>query len=266
MTVPEQRTRPVAEDLGTVLGVWAHPDDEAFLSAGLMAALSDSGHRVVVATATYGEQGTPDPDRNPAEQLAAIREQEMRTSLALVGVREHRWLGYRDGFCADAADGEAAVARLIDEIQPDTILTFGPDGMTGHSDHQAVWAWTTAAWNSSGARARLLYATLTPRYYAEWGEISERLGIWMSSDRPVTPDDDLAVHLALTGTYLDRKIAALRAHVSQTTGLVTEVGPDVFRRWWSTEAFVAAVPEPAAAEPEPAAERAGVPLLAGGVR
>jgi LmbE family N-acetylglucosaminyl deacetylase len=242
MTVPEQRTRPVVEDLGTVLGVWAHPDDEAFLSAGLMAALSDSGHRVVVATATYGEQGTPHPELNPPDGLAATRRQEMRASLAHVGVRDHRWLGYRDGFCADAADGEAAVARLIDEVEPDTILTFGPDGLTGHSDHQAVSAWTTAAWQSAGARARLLYATLTPRYYAEWGELSDRLGIWMSGDRPVTPSEDLAVHLVLTGTNLDRKIAAMRAHVSQTAGLLAEVGPEAFRRWWSTESFVAAEP------------------------
>ncbi|TCO49300.1 LmbE family N-acetylglucosaminyl deacetylase [Kribbella antiqua] len=240
MTVPAQRTRPVAEDLGTVLGVWAHPDDEAFLSAGLMAALSDAGHRVVVATATYGELGSPDPVS--PEELAATRREEMRVSLEGVGVREHRWLGYRDGFCADATDGEAAVAGLIEEVEPDTILTFGPDGVTGHSDHQAVSAWTTAAWQASGARARLLYATLTPRYYAEWGEVSERLGIWMSDDRPVTADDELAVHVVLTGTQLDRKIAALRAHVSQTTGLLTEVGPEAFRRWWSIEAFVAASP------------------------
>jgi LmbE family N-acetylglucosaminyl deacetylase len=240
MTVPEQRTRPVAEDLGTVLGVWAHPDDEAFLSAGLMAALSDAGHRVVVATATYGELGSP--ELVSPEELAATRREEMRISLEYVGVREHRWLGYRDGSCADAADGDAAVARLIEEVEPDTILTFGPDGVTGHPDHQAVSAWTTAAWQAYGARARLLYATLTPRYYAEWGEVSERLGIWMSDDRPVTADDELAVHVELTGTQLDRKIAALRAHVSQTTGLLTEVGPEAFRRWWSTEAFVAASP------------------------
>ena len=52
------KTRLAAADLGTVLGVWAHPDDEAYLSSGLMAAARDAGHRVVVATATYGERGS----------------------------------------------------------------------------------------------------------------------------------------------------------------------------------------------------------------
>jgi len=244
------RTRIAAEDLGTVLGVWAHPDDEAYLSAGIMGALRDAGHQVVVATATYGESGTSDPDRWPPAELAVIRRDELRASLALVGVREHRWLGFADGACADtpAYDGEASVWQLIAEVEPDTILTFGPDGMTGHPDHRTVSAWTTAAWRASGARARLLYATLTPRFHAEWGAVNDRVGLWMSGRGPMTPDHKLAVHLALTGAALDRKIAALRSHVSQTTGLVDEVGEEDFRRWWSTEAFVAAEPGPSESE------------------
>ena len=48
--------------VGTLLGVWAHPDDEAYLSAGLMALARRGGERVVVVTATAGEHGTDDPD------------------------------------------------------------------------------------------------------------------------------------------------------------------------------------------------------------
>jgi LmbE family N-acetylglucosaminyl deacetylase len=44
-------------DLGTVLGVWGHPDDEAYLSAGLMMRALTNGHRVVCVTATRGEAG-----------------------------------------------------------------------------------------------------------------------------------------------------------------------------------------------------------------
>jgi len=243
MTVPAERARPLTEDLGTVLGVWAHPDDEAYLSAGLMGALRDAGHRVVVATATYGEQGTED-DSMSREQLAEDRKEELRTSLALIGVLEHRWLGYRDGECADVDGGVAAVGRLIAEVQPDTILTFGPDGMTGHADHRAVSAWTTAAWRASGTKARLLYATLTPGFHEEWGELNDRLGLWIWGDPPVTPDEQLALYAEFDGAELDRKINAVLAHVSQTTGLATEVGLDTFRRWWSAEAFVAAEPSP----------------------
>jgi LmbE family N-acetylglucosaminyl deacetylase len=233
-------TRIATADLGTVLGVWAHPDDEAYLSAGIMGALRDAGHRVAVATATYGEHGAPDRSR-PAE-LAEIRRDELRASLALIGVHEHRWLGFVDGACAEVPerDGEAAVTRLIRDVEPDTILTFGPDGMTGHPDHQAISAWTTAAWRASGAPARLLYATLTPGFHTEWGAVNDRVGLWMSGRGPVTPHHELALNVRLTGGALDRKVAALRAHASQTAGLVDVLGEEEFRRWWSTEAFVVA--------------------------
>ena len=67
--------------LGTVLVVWAHPDDETYLVGGLSAALTDAGQRVVCVTATRGEAGGTDPD------LADIRTAELETALALLGVR-----------------------------------------------------------------------------------------------------------------------------------------------------------------------------------
>lgn len=59
------RTAGDVAGLGTILGVWAHPDDEVYLSAGVMAAAAAAGNRVVVVTATRGEHGTDDPARWP---------------------------------------------------------------------------------------------------------------------------------------------------------------------------------------------------------
>lgn len=47
-------TPPTVAALGTVLSVWAHPDDETYLAAGVMAAARDGGQRVVCASATAG--------------------------------------------------------------------------------------------------------------------------------------------------------------------------------------------------------------------
>ena len=106
------RTVTDAAELGTVLGIWAHPDDEAFLSAGLMAAARDAGNRVVCVTATLGEHGTDDSRRWPPERLAAVREHELRASLAALGVTEHHQLGIVDGTCAAAAPrGDRAAPR-----------------------------------------------------------------------------------------------------------------------------------------------------------
>jgi LmbE family N-acetylglucosaminyl deacetylase len=229
-------------ELGTVLGVWAHPDDEAYLSAGMMALARDAGNRVVVATATYGELGSADSQAGEAERLAVVRAEELVLSLAAVGVDEHRFLGYSDGGCASvpAAAGRSAVAALIDEVAPDTIVTFGPEGMTGHADHVAVSEWTTAAWRATGRNARLLYPTFTPAWHEEWGAVNREVGIWMSGSGPVTAPQDLALAVACDPALADRKLAALQAHASQTGPLIDLVGADAFKRWWSGEFFAAA--------------------------
>lgn len=138
------RTTGDVAGLGTVLGIWAHPDDEMYLSRGIMAAAAEAGSRVVVITATRGERGTDDPTRWPPARLAPLRTRELVASLAVLdggcGHIEHIFLGDRTGSCyLDGALGHgstdravAELATLIDDIAPDTILTFGPDGMTGH--------------------------------------------------------------------------------------------------------------------------------------
>jgi LmbE family N-acetylglucosaminyl deacetylase len=229
--LPAAMTPLRVSDLGTVLGVWAHPDDEAYLSAALMAAARDRGQRVVVATATAGEAGAD----------ADMRRRELDSSLAAVGVSEHHWLGFSDGRCASVPlfAGAAVVRRLVREVQPDTILTFGPEGMTGHPDHVAVGNWVRRAWTAEGQRALLLHATLTDRFHERWGRLSAAHGIWMpGAEPPAVPDEATALLVSATGAMSHRKLAALLAHSSQTGALRRAVGDDTYRRWWAEEAFV----------------------------
>ena len=236
---------PVSEvtQLGTVLGIWAHPDDEAFLSAGLMAAARDAGQRVVCVTATLGEYGTDDPASWPPTRMARVREREWHASLAALGVAEHHLLGITDGACA-AAPHEmivAHLARIIRAVGPDTIVTFGPDGMTGHEDHQTVSAWATDAHAVAASHARLLYATTTEAFVRDWEPHREAFNVFLADGLPLrTPAADLAVELRLDSDIVDRKIVALKAQASQTTGLFAALGEERVRRWWSTETFVAA--------------------------
>jgi LmbE family N-acetylglucosaminyl deacetylase len=240
MTTTEMPDVRVGADLGTILGIWAHPDDEAYLSAGLMTLARRAGQRVVVVTATAGERGVSEPPR-PPRRLARVRRRELRASLAAVGVSEHVFLGYRDGAC-HRVEPASAVARLGDVfagVQPDTVVTFGPDGITGHPDHRAVSAWAGAAWREAGRPGRLLHATLTPGFHATWGEVNERIGMWMTDARgPSTPEDELAFALTLDGELLDVKYEALRAQASQTGPLIALLGEETYRRWHSVESFV----------------------------
>ena len=247
MTTHRIATELAGPDSGTgpLLGIWAHPDDEAYLSAALMFRAREAGRRVVVVTATRGEMGTDDPDAWPPDRLAATREREMAVSLAAVGVTEHQWLGYRDGALAQVSDRQAVrrISRLLSEIEPDTVVTFGPDGMTGHSDHRTMSRWVTQAWEAGGRRSRLWYATFTPEFHRTWGELNTQVGLWFEgSEPPSDPAADLAEQVRCDGELLDRKFAAMAAHTSQTSGLITTVGAERYRQWWSTEYFVDARP------------------------
>jgi LmbE family N-acetylglucosaminyl deacetylase len=232
-----------AGDLGTILGIWAHPDDEVFLSGGLMATARDAGRRVVCVTATRGEHGTDDPVTWPPPRLAAHRENELRASLAVLGVDEHRFLGIEDGTCAERAD-LPVVERLIDvirQVRPDTIVTFGPDGLTGHEDHQVVSRWATAARTLAAADAALLYATTTAEHVERWQQLHDRLGVYLVPGLPLRrAAAELALELHLDADLVERKVSALRAQTSQTSGLIEQMGEQRFRDWVAVEAFVAA--------------------------
>jgi LmbE family N-acetylglucosaminyl deacetylase len=236
------------EALGTILGVWAHPDDETYLSAGLMARAVLSGSRVVCVTATRGEEGSFDEERWPTPTMGRVREVELLRSLEILGIREHHWLDYYDGTCA-AVDPAEAVARIrdfIERVRPDSVLTFGPDGMTDHPDHKAACAWTTEAFEQSAPpNARLFYATTTPQWAQEWLPKMEPFNVFMSPGvPPITPHEELAIDLELSDELLDLKMDAIRAHESQIEGMMAVFGPEGFRRFMRGEYFRLAARRP----------------------
>lgn len=226
---------------GTVLGVWAHPDDETYLCGGLMARAAAAGDRVVCITATRGELGSPDEQRWPSgPPLAAVRTAEMETALAVLGVTEHHWLDYPDGGCADVDEEEAVrrVAAVIADVRPDTVLTFGPDGMTGHPDHQAACRWTTAAFDqAAGPSAVLGYATNTPEWLARFREPLDRFNVFMGAEPPCTPRDELLIAETLEGDLLETKLRAIRSMTSQVEPLVAGLGEAFFRAGMVEESF-----------------------------
>ncbi len=227
--------------LGTVLGIWAHPDDEVYLSGGLMAMARDSGSRVVCVTATRGELGTPDPAAWPPQRLAAERTVELGRCLEVLEVSEHHWLGYRDGRCADVpvSDAVTGLCELIDTVRPDTVLTFGPDGITGHPDHRAVSAWVTAAFSRAAApAARLLHAAVPERHARRWKDLDDSLDVYLPGYPVAVADRDLDVDLVLTADVAARKVRALAAQATQTTGLIAALGVARYTAWVGEESFV----------------------------
>jgi LmbE family N-acetylglucosaminyl deacetylase len=222
----------------TVLGIWAHPDDEVFISGGLMAEAMSRGDRVVCLHMTRGEAGLYHRDPYPADVLAAVRKRELEESLGQLGVTEQRFLDYPDGRLS-LASRDDVVGRLHDclvDVDPDEIVTFGADGFTGHPDHKALSAWVTAAvrvWKKP--RARVLHASVP----APWrNRVVARLDefdfFWPGYPESFERGD---VTLRLDGKVLDAKVAALRAHRSQMDPLFDAYGEDFMRTVASAEVF-----------------------------
>jgi len=242
---------PQVASLGTILSVWAHPDDETYLAAGVMAAARDLGQRVVCASATAGEHGTGDPRTWPPARLGQVRRWEAAAAMAALGVTEHHVLGLPDGGLDDHEEaGVAWAGQLLDDVAPDTILSFGPDGVTFHPDHVAVHRWVTEAWWRRGRPGRLLHACSTPEHLARFRQLYEEWNIYMTDHRPVgVPPDDLALHLRLDGERLDRKLTALRAMATQTSDLFEQVDLAIIAEEVAEECFVDALATTAPNEP-----------------
>jgi LmbE family N-acetylglucosaminyl deacetylase len=151
-----------------------------------------------------------------------------------------------DGGLADLdRAGIAWAERMLDHVQPDTILTFGPDGETYHPDHIAVYRWVTRAWEERGCRSRLLYSTASVENIEAFRDLREQWNVYMTADRPTgVPPEQLAVHVRLDGLQLDRKLAALRAMATQIGDVVAAMGPELFAALLAEECFIDAARNP----------------------
>jgi LmbE family N-acetylglucosaminyl deacetylase len=233
-----------AAELGTLLGVWAHPDDDIYLSAGLMAAAVEAGQRVVDVTATHGEGGSMDEERWPPASMGEVRTMELLRSLDVLGVREHHFLeGPVDIDMDTGLDpaGAEQVRRIMEEVDPDTVLTFGPEGMTGHAAHKDLSAWAGDAFSQVGKPGARLYHAVFPRSMAdEWLEKLAPFDIFRPGTPNVVADEEIDLYFELPPDLLDRKIASIKEHASQIEALYEVFGDEGFRRFMAKEGFVLA--------------------------
>ncbi len=231
-------------DLGTILGIWAHPDDDIYLSAGLMAAAVAEGQRVVDVTATRGEGGSMDDERWPPESMGAVRTNELLRSLDVLGVKEHHFLeGPVDIDMDTGLDevGEDQVRQIVEDVSPDTVLTFGPEGMTGHVAHQDVSRWAGDAFSQvAKPGARLLHAVFPRSHAEEWLEKLAPFDIFRPGTPNVVADQEIDLDYVVQGPFLDQKIASIKEHASQIEALYEVFGDEGFRRFMAKEAFVLA--------------------------
>jgi LmbE family N-acetylglucosaminyl deacetylase len=165
-----------------LLGVFAHPDDEVFCAGGTMARAAQAGAEVMIVSATRGDQGQiRDPAAATRRTLGAVREGELYAAAAELGVQRVQVLAYPDGTLPHHRSSlGAAIADVMRQFDPDTVITFGADGGSGHPDHVAISGLATAAFRAlahdHNRGQRLYHAVFPPRRTS----MAEELAYWIT--------------------------------------------------------------------------------------
>ena len=217
----------------TIVSFHAHPDDEALFTGGSLAQAAAAGHRVVLVVATRGEAGLSDGTGQP-DGLGARRWQEVEASAIALGVSRLVCLDYADsGLDAAAgsqgpfaqADVEEAATRLaaiLSQEQADMLTGYDAAGGYGHPDHRqahlvarraAVLAGTSVLLEATVDRRVIVPVLRLLRIVAHVAPLPR-----IPDGREIFASPELITHSVDVHHHLDAKLAALRAHSSQTTG------------------------------------------------
>lgn len=153
-----------------ILMIYAHPDDESFGCGGTIAKYVSQGVEVVLICATKGEAGKcGEPPVCSCEELPRVRENELLAASKVLGIKKVIFLDYIDAqlFQVDEKEAVTRLVNIIDDERPDIVITFGPDGISGHRDHIIISSWATKAFFEAGFRPRkLYYNAVSPEFLA----------------------------------------------------------------------------------------------------
>lgn len=224
-----------AEQVQRVLVVAAHPDDIDFGSAGTVAAWTEAGLDVSYCVLTDGDAGGFDPEV-PRSAIGGIRQDEQRKAAATLGVTDVEFLGYPDGRLTASFDLRRDISRVIRTVRPDRVLIQSPERdmrnlYVSHPDHLAAGEAALCAVYPD-ARNPFAHPELLSEEGLEAHTVPE---VWVMS---VSGQADHYVDITDT---IDRKIAALRAHTSQTSHMTTL--EERIRGWGAMQAQAAGLPE-----------------------
>ncbi len=204
-----------------------------------MASWTSAGSEVTYCIITDGDAGGFDP-AVPREQIGGIRRAEQTAAGAALGVSELVFLGYPDGRLEVTLDLRRALARVIRQVKPDRVVCQSPERnydrvFASHPDHLAAGEAALCAVYPD-ARNRFAF----PELAAEGIDAHIVSEVWLMGG----PVPDTFVDVSAT---FDKKLAALRCHVSQETDRNGSL-EERMRGWLTAQAVAAGLPEGTLAE------------------
>jgi LmbE family N-acetylglucosaminyl deacetylase len=152
----------------TLVAVFAHGDDEG-AAAPILARYAREGVQVYLIIATDGAQGGAHTSIPRGPELARVRGEEARCSADALGIHAPILLGFPDAQLGNYMEDRTRLFQLTARVQgelqrlrPDAVITWGPDGATGHPDHRIVSSVVTQLVRAGapGVPERLFYVSL----------------------------------------------------------------------------------------------------------
>jgi N-acetyl-1-D-myo-inositol-2-amino-2-deoxy-alpha-D-glucopyranoside deacetylase len=258
----------------TLMAVHAHPDDEAIGTGGVLARYAAEGVRTVLVCCTRGELGEiADPTVANVDNLAEVREAELRAGCALLNVSALHLLDYRDSgmigtpenddprsfWRADLDEATGRLVALIRRYRPQVLITYDANGFYGHPDHIQAHRITVAAFDAASdptrypeqgllpwAPSKLYYTTVPKSGIALLSERLRELDIevpFEGDGEPEfgTPDEEITAAIDARA-FADAKREALAIHRSQVgvNHFFLRMPPPLWVEAMGTEYFVRA--------------------------
>jgi N-acetyl-1-D-myo-inositol-2-amino-2-deoxy-alpha-D-glucopyranoside deacetylase len=229
-----------------ILLVHAHPDDETINNGATMALYAALGAQVTLITCTRGEEGevlTPELTHlasSETDSLGDHREIELANAMKALGVTDFRFLAegegkYRDSgmmgtepnnrpdvfWQADLEEASDYLVKVIEEVKPHILITYDEIGGYGHPDHIQAHRVAMRASEKSKWQIQKIYWNTMPKSVlaesmAKMKELgSDFFGADNVDDLPFAKEDSFVTSLIDGNSYVDAKMAAMKAHHTQ---------------------------------------------------
>src|ERR687887_161297 len=200
----------------------APPPARGFSAAGTVATWTDKGIEVTYLIVTDGDAGGFDPEV-PRAEIPGIRRAEQTAAAKCVGVDDVRFLGYPDGRVEATLGLRRDIARVIRQVRPDRVVVPNPERnleriYANHPDHRAV----------GGAALDAVYPDARNPYTFPELVRDEGLDAWTAREVWISGGPKPNHYVDITDVF-DRKLAALKAHASQTAHM--DNLEDMLRGW-----------------------------------
>lgn len=222
-----------------LLAVLAHPDDEMGF-ASVLAHYAGRGADVFMVSLTAGQKGfRPHTDIREAEDLARVRREEFKRSARVLGAREARVLEFVDQELLGPRQDEIRrrLGDTLEELTPHAVITFGPDGITGHPDHRAASCFVTELLQAKKeGESRLFYHGLHPQDAARFAEE-------MGRTLHAVAERHLTTRIQVSEEDVETGLRAIQEHRSQFSpefmDQIRRIFRDTTREVWFRRVFPA---------------------------